>query len=70
MSEPLLCLCGCGRLAGLTPVRGLSHACYVAALKAIKQGKTSWAKREKAGTALPAQAKTWNTRQFLRQRGQ
>lgn len=42
---------GCKHPSGC---RGLCIVCYNAALMAIRFGKTTWAKLEKAGKAIPA----------------
>ena len=50
-SPKAICLVpGCGREA---KIRGVCPRCAVAARKAIKDGKTTWAKLEELGLAIP-----------------
>jgi hypothetical protein len=55
--ESIGCLARCGRAAR---TRGLCHACYVAALRLVRTGETTWRRLEEAGRARPRRATPFN----------
>jgi len=58
----LFCLTGCGRKA---VSRGLCHAHYMAALRVVKRGETTWERLEARKKVLPRWAQYDKRNPFL-----
>ena len=57
-SKPVCLVPGCGRLS---TIRGLCGRCCTAARAQIKKGKTTWAKLEELGLAIPPKKSAFGT---------
>ena len=55
--ESIGCLARCGRAAG---TRGLCPACYLTALRLVREGRATWEGLEGAGRARPRKRTPFN----------